>query len=74
MVLYTPSNAGGIGGRCRNTTAEDLRYMNDFTHNYYIGGTNVLAAIQPVNRDNSNRNDACNNHHDQQGQRWSSVT
>jgi hypothetical protein len=73
-VLYAPSNAGGIGGRGRSTTAEDLRYMHDFTHNYYVGGTNVLAAVQPANRDNSNRNHDCNNHHDQRGQRWSSVT
>ncbi len=74
MVLYAPSNASGIGGRGRSATMEDLRYMHDFTNNYFIGGTNVLAAIQPANRDNFNRNDDCNDYHDQQEQRWSSIT
>jgi hypothetical protein len=74
MVLYVPFNASGIKGRGRSATAEDLRYMNDFTNNYFFGGTNVLAAVQPANRDNSNRNDNRNDDLNQQGQRWISVT
>ncbi len=48
MVHSIPSNAGGIGGRDRSTTAEDIMYMNKFTTNYFVGGTNVLAAEQPI--------------------------
>jgi hypothetical protein len=48
MVRHAPSNAGGIGGRGRSTTVEDSIYMNEFTTNYFVGGTNVLAADQPI--------------------------
>jgi hypothetical protein len=44
MVATSPSNASGIGGRGSNTTEEDIRIMNEFTTNYYHGGTNSLAA------------------------------
>jgi hypothetical protein len=48
MVYYALSNAGGIGGRGRSTTAEDISCMNEFTKNYFDGGTNLLAADQPT--------------------------
>jgi hypothetical protein len=49
MVRYPPSNAGGIGGRGRIATVEEIVNMNDFTQNYFSGGTNVLAANQQIN-------------------------
>jgi hypothetical protein len=57
MVHSYPSNIGGNRGRGRSTTKEDMIFMNDFTNNYFHGGTNVLAAVQPVNRSNNNCND-----------------
>jgi hypothetical protein len=51
------SNIGGIGGRGRSTTEQDMIFMNYFTNNYFHDGTNVLATIQPVNRSNDSRND-----------------
>ena len=53
MVATFPSNAGGIGGRGRSATKEDLRFMTKFTTNYNHGGTNILAAgLQPNDRIN----------------------
>ena len=63
MVRYAPSNAGGIGGRCKSGTAKEIRFMNNFMNNYSISGTNVLATIQPAIRSNSNRNHDRNDHH-----------
>jgi hypothetical protein len=48
MVCSAPSNASGIGGRGRSATAENNMYMNKFTSNYFVSGTNVLAAKQPI--------------------------
>ncbi len=45
MFRYAPSNAGGIGGQCRDATAEEIRFMNDFTNNYFIGGTKLSGLI-----------------------------
>ena len=44
MVASCPSNAGGIGGRCRSAIEEDYSRVNEITRNYYTGGTNILAA------------------------------
>ncbi len=74
MVCYAPFNAGRIGGRCRSTTAEEIRFLNNFTNNFFIRGTNVLAAIQPAIRSNSNRNHNRNDRHNQRGQCWGSAT
>ncbi len=52
MVAYCPSNAGGIGGRCRSTTEEDIGDNYDITQNYYAGGTNVLATNLHTNHNN----------------------
>jgi hypothetical protein len=53
MVATFPSNAGGIGGRGRSATKEDLRFMTEFTTNYNHGGTNILAAgLLPNNQIN----------------------
>jgi hypothetical protein len=49
MVCYYPSYAGGIGGRGRIATKEEMRDMNGFTWNYFDGGTTALAAIQQIN-------------------------
>jgi hypothetical protein len=48
MVRYALSNAGGIGGRGRSATVEDISCMNEFMKNYVAGGTNILAANQPT--------------------------
>ena len=52
MVAYCPSNAGGIGGRCRSTTEEDIGDNYDITQNYYAGGTNALATNLHTNHNN----------------------
>jgi hypothetical protein len=44
MVRYYPSNAGGIEGRGRIATEEEMRDMNEFTQNNFNGGTIFLAA------------------------------
>jgi hypothetical protein len=49
MICYYLSNAGGIGGRGRIATEEEMRDMNEFTQIYFDGGTNVLAAKQQIN-------------------------
>ncbi len=38
MVCYSLSNAGGIGGRGRIATAEEIENMHDITQNYFSGG------------------------------------
>jgi hypothetical protein len=48
MVRHAPYNAGGIGGRGRSATMEDSICMNEFATNYFVGGTNILAADQPI--------------------------
>jgi hypothetical protein len=48
MVCHAPSNAGRRGWRGRSATANDSIYMNKFTTNYFVSGTNVLAANQPI--------------------------
>jgi hypothetical protein len=49
MVRFAPSNAGGIGGRGRIATAKEIVNMNNFTQNYFSGGTNLLATDQQIN-------------------------
>ena len=74
MAQYAPSKDGGIRGRDRSATTKDIRYINKFIKNYFIGGTNVMAAIQPINTSNSIKSRDCNDHPNQQGHCQISIT
>jgi hypothetical protein len=49
-----PPNAGGIGGRGRIATMEEILQMTKFTNNYFHGGTNMAAALTITNDNTTN--------------------